>query len=423
MYDDRSYFDGARLCGRRAVVLGRFVVALSLEAYKGLLDLVIRRREWLTAVLEGKPEDLEDLGARLLQESEVASTDAASRDQGSVARAGPCVGYQDLKCFSILEEHGPQFRTVTSQAEVKALNAEVQPAKKLFGVLSTSCRAAVLELRAQRTRDQETVDAKKKEHAKQAKDAADRKKGVEAGGRGPAAKKLRMQHIALDMDWPADVSESVQIPSATSWPSWEEQAIQSPFLVTQCKLDGEEVKNKITDFKKSFIDSAVRTTDGRGHVWFSEEDGPVLYKTILDFIKSTTKSCSCGTVFWSQQDVGQAFDSAPAVGKHLSPSTFGICTGHEGPPRSELFGMGCFRMHMAGTRQVALFSVAAVRLFLAKGGQPTSITIAQARAWAETVDKESLVKFKKAYLSVSSPPLWVQATCCSFLHSGCARTV
>ena len=84
------------------------------------MTLVIRRQEWLTAVLEGTDQTLVSLSSRLAAESEDNSSDGKSRDMGSVARAGPCAGYEELEPFTVLEEHAPAFRLCASEADIKA---------------------------------------------------------------------------------------------------------------------------------------------------------------------------------------------------------------------------------------------------------------------------------------------------------------
>ena len=101
-------------------------------------------------------------------------------------------------------------------------------------------------------------------------------------------------------------------------------------------------------------------------------------------------------IFWTMGGLGLQADASP-LAKSIAPQCFGIATGHISPPRFELNNMGCFRLHISGTRQVALFNSTDIRKFLAATREMQSATAVDARSWSDTVTKDDMLKFATAY--------------------------
>ena len=105
-------------------------------------QVVQRRMQWLSAVMDNDIERLQ----KLLESTKLGGTDvdggtsvANSRDALSLARAGPCAGYEDLVCIQELDTFLPKFSSCSSAEDVKAVWAETAEMRKLYKVRATEC--------------------------------------------------------------------------------------------------------------------------------------------------------------------------------------------------------------------------------------------------------------------------------------------
>eukprot|EP00969_Alexandrium_andersonii_P095285 4208987-Alexandrium_andersonii.AAC.1 len=69
---------------------------------------------------------------------------STSDESRSLARAGPCPGFQSLKTLQEMFTDNVMFRSCKSMEDIKKLQQEsVQPRKKQLNTLMPSCNAAV----------------------------------------------------------------------------------------------------------------------------------------------------------------------------------------------------------------------------------------------------------------------------------------
>ena len=106
------------------------------------MGVVMKRQQWLAAVLEGDEQTLAAMCESITREAgtEVGSTTASSAGEASLARAGPCPGFEHLQPFSVLRDHAVKFRSAESTDQVKQLNAEVADAQTKIDVAGGCAR-------------------------------------------------------------------------------------------------------------------------------------------------------------------------------------------------------------------------------------------------------------------------------------------
>ena len=154
------------------------------QLYDQEMQLVLRRQEWLQAVLENKDEELNNMIQQLTTTPEAGGTSVVtdSKDMSAVARAGPCAGFESLKVMSHLTQFAEQFRHCQSQEDIKKKFEEIAPSKKVITVLMSACKTSLNELLGARKRKQQQ-EAKEKEKA--IKGAA-KKRAAQGGVEGRA---------------------------------------------------------------------------------------------------------------------------------------------------------------------------------------------------------------------------------------------
>ena len=232
-----------------------------MQAFQNELNVVLRRQEWLIAVLESNEEKLQEL----LQgdnANDGAST-GDSRDLSAAARAGPCAGYTGLKPLQVLCDHGQKYRSCQCPSDLKTVTEEIAPLKKLLAVLIGSCKTAVTELRGAKQRAINADEAAKKkrekeEETEQRKRAAGKKSGRPAAGPQP-----RAEHPVFRIEGRGQANFAVDH-SATRWDDgWQ--------MIDACILTGIETKSlcgdedigkkveqSLVDFGKAFNESSLK---------------------------------------------------------------------------------------------------------------------------------------------------------------------
>ena len=247
------------------------------------MAVVLRRQEWLTAVLTGDEDAIANLHKKLEQECSKGGSSLSSRDAAGAVQAGPCPGYENLQPFSILKEHAEKFKSCTNQGGIKDVTSEVADVKKLFNSLVSSCKVAVNDLTFARDQKRMAEEKAKKAAAEKAKDvkraAADRAK---AGASVKRAKTTSHPIFELDV-----TSGENSLPSDTAWSeSWN---LEQPFLITGLKNffgkvgmsieEGDQVKTLLDTFQQAFDESSLKVTEWRAHkelppevgAWLSED--------------------------------------------------------------------------------------------------------------------------------------------------------
>lgn len=117
------------------------------DQYHAEMSILDRRSQWLKAVVAGEA-DLD----RLMKDQENSSTvdDAktTSQDLGTLSRAGPCKDFQQLVSAETLIQHGIQFRSCTSNAEVKACFDTGNAMKRIWNVLMGAVKGTKADLQS-----------------------------------------------------------------------------------------------------------------------------------------------------------------------------------------------------------------------------------------------------------------------------------
>lgn len=145
------------------------------EAFKGEMQLVQKRLDWLGAVLD---TDESQLTKKIQEQLEPAKTSdggsirTGSRDEAALARAGPCAGFENLKTLAYIQGLGSSFRACLSQQDIKSKAEEIAPHKKQVLVLASACKTAVNELSGAKKRAETT---KEKQREKELKEAQQKK--------------------------------------------------------------------------------------------------------------------------------------------------------------------------------------------------------------------------------------------------------
>ena len=146
------------------------------------MNVVARRHVALQTVLAGTVEDVAQYIQSLAGEAAAASSDGGSRDLSALARAGPCVGYEELKPISEFLALKSQFRSCTSQEDIKAMAKSIEPWRKAYGRLASSCKTAVSDLYTAKQAAKAEIQNSKKRAAKAAAEAGAKRAKVGAGG-------------------------------------------------------------------------------------------------------------------------------------------------------------------------------------------------------------------------------------------------
>ena len=303
----------------------------NVKAYAIEMELVVRRMDWLSIVLNGDDTRINALIKKCEESSDAASADASSRDWSSAARADPCLGFEQLEAFSILAEKAVGFRTCASQDEIKAHLATTQPARSLYSVLQAACKAAITDLNSAKASREATEALKKRKADTKAQQGNNVKKRAQAlVGRGrPGQTK---QHLFLSWSPEAD---DYTIKSAAAWnPKWD---LFDPFVITGAdkllKLDDEKLE-LVKSFGNVFDASSMKVTEGRAQLPIEEGQA----KSVRALFASLVPSNLQGRLLFEAGD-----DRSPDLSKALVPSTFGVAMGFTSIARYELSSMSCLR--------------------------------------------------------------------------------
>ena len=366
------------------------------QAYHTELGIVMARLEWLAAVLDGPESALDTLNDKLNKDSQQMSDAASSRDGGSVGRAGPCAGFSDLKPISVLVEHAVKFRVCVSDQSVQDVKAEVKPLKNLLRVLNTSCQGSVTGIRGVRQKainKQETARL----NLEKAKQGTGQKKRAAEATKGRQPKKLASSiHPAFTIEPPGGRDQFI-VPSVPYWSAGMQTS--TPFIISAVEMPKESVADSslvteaLGSFKKVFAESAMRTTDGRGQHPFAQWGLPTANAAVANMVEALGGGDEA-----RKEDMRKAFffdmgrmakpEDHPSLTKHLRPMLFGIAGCNVSLPNFELNMMGCIRICVEGTRQVALFNVSEVLKVI---GAEKSLLDCQ--AWCASITGASLIQF------------------------------
>lgn len=130
--------------------------------YKKELQLVLRRRLWLVAVLEASSDKLDAIlkgqeephgGGAIASASDIAS----SKDLSSLVRAGPCAHFEQLKYISFLSAHEAHARSCTSLLSLNKWEIKMDPLIAVYNSLLSACKAALNDLNAARSQAKATA--------------------------------------------------------------------------------------------------------------------------------------------------------------------------------------------------------------------------------------------------------------------------
>ena len=340
------------------------------------LSVLQRRMQWLRCVMKGQEADLTNLLQMVAEDAakgEACDT-ASSKQLNCRARAGPCSGFENLKIFGELDLVKQSLRGATSQNDLKARSEASDPLRKLFGVLTTSCRtalgdltAAVNALRAEEEGQKKAEEKKKQETNRKRKD------GV---GNTPGVKKARVAAFGVPAALSAERSElpdimkdyistdindhfMLSLPFLWTGQVWLQKLIDSSPVVAAC----------FKDVAESFSVSSIRVTEGRCQQRMP--DG--VQSQVLDEMSKIL----LGTGFLLGPSAAGPADVDYTVVQ--STSVYAFAAGAISAGRFELRQLACLRLQIAGTREVAMVNSLDVISFL-KSEQPD-----RAPSFTETV--------------------------------------
>lgn len=217
----------------------------------------------MAMVLTGDETTLAALVDKLHQESrEEESCAASSRDMGSLVRAGPCPGYENLKPISALKAFRSRIRACARPAEMMAITEEAKLVRKQIATLVQSCKTALADLTGARARSNAAKDnAKMAEQKRQKEDAPDRRKAA-ASKAWPTPKKSRLGMPCI-FELPQD---QYPIHSTAAWQ--EHLHLDEPLIVSGVSQLFEchpQLRPVLADFASAFDEPTLKVTDGRAH--------------------------------------------------------------------------------------------------------------------------------------------------------------
>ena len=105
------------------------------------LEVAHRRKKLLGTVLTWSEEALAAMIDGVTDEGK--GDGEASQSLGSLARAGPCNGYENLRAIGELRNLQRQLRVATTTDEVKQRLDASAPLRRLYTTLTNSCKTAV----------------------------------------------------------------------------------------------------------------------------------------------------------------------------------------------------------------------------------------------------------------------------------------
>eukprot|EP00969_Alexandrium_andersonii_P130076 5750662-Alexandrium_andersonii.AAC.1 len=114
------------------------------ERFGTEMAVVNRRLSWLLVIRDKMQSDLKHM-IDAMEPAAGQSIDgiSTSDESRSLARAGPCPGFQSLKTLQEMFTDKVMFRSCKSMDDIKKLQQEsVQPRKKQLNTLISSCNAA-----------------------------------------------------------------------------------------------------------------------------------------------------------------------------------------------------------------------------------------------------------------------------------------
>ena len=381
------------------------------------MAVVLRRQEWLTAVLTGDEDAIANLHKKLEQECSKGGSSLSSRDAAGAVKAGPCPGYENLQPFSILKDHTEKFKSCTNQGGIKDVTSEVADVKKLFNSLVSSCKVAVNDLTFARDQKRMAEEKAKKAAAEKAKDvkraAADRAK---AGTNFKRAKTTSHPIFELDV-----TSGENSLPSDTAWSeSWNSE---QPFLITGIKNcfgnvgviieEGDSVKTLVDTFQQAFDESSLKVTEGRAHKELPPEAGAWLSEACKRLVPKGTWGKYKLFFDVAAFGVNVANDEKlQKVRANMAPSAFGIISGHISSAKYELASMPCLRMAAKGIRVVGMIMLRPLLEWVQEKELLESPNLASIRRFAESMDKQQLDEFSAEGGASTSAPL-ARRICCT----------
>ena len=271
-----------------------------------------------------------------------AASDAGSRSQGALARAGPCADWKLLEVLKTLDESGQQIKQCKSKAEIESVFEKSKAPRTVLAALCTSCKASVQDLKGARLAKRKADERKEKEEAKKIRSA--KKGGGAAGGstKPGLARKLILSELS---------AQSAYI-QARQVPALQDLAGSLPLVVAkQQKLvdwtrSTQQVKREIDDFATQFTASARRLTQGRGQ-------RPCLDQGLADEIVTMVTN-ELSEVDMVAPDSHLLSDSSEALKKTLFPCFYAQTSGAEAVPALEKKMLPTLRIALRGMRAVTV---------------------------------------------------------------------
>ena len=194
--------------------------------------MVIRRQEWLAAVLEATNAKLTELLTQAQAPMDDGETSGRSRDEAALARAGPCAGFTTLRSLRDLSAEASGFRGCGSKQDVKTLSEGLSSKKKIFATLLGSCKTALSELRSAKSRSESAAEASKRKRVKQEEAEAKRlAKQKKTGERSQNARAGASDHAVFQLS----ASDCRAIPTTHAWQDGMTLQNAEPFIISGVK--------------------------------------------------------------------------------------------------------------------------------------------------------------------------------------------
>ncbi|CAE7443624.1 unnamed protein product [Symbiodinium sp. KB8] len=368
------------------------------KAFQDELAVVLRRQEWLQAVKDDDETKLQDLLAQALQDDDATGSVAGSgprcqsRDQASLARAGPCAGFEKLTVLRVFSDLASNFRTCSSTADLKAANEAAVAPRKLFNTLLASCKAAVAELRSSKQRAVSAAETLRKKRAKEAETEAKKvgkKRRANSDGKG---------HVASHAVFQLDASDCVAMTMATAWDKEWLLETAEPFVITGADLenidgDGGALEGFLKDFAKAFNESSLKVTEGRA----SQPIDAQLAKRLQEKLDKMVHPEITGKPVSAASLPGEN----PVLAKALGVQAFGLAAGHLSIAKSENNQFSCLRWAKQGTREVAMLNFSDVMSFLEKRqhgkDDAMKVSFGNILSWATSASLQDLKNLIQAH--------------------------
>ena len=369
------------------------------QEYEAELTVVQKRLEWLTVVLEGPEEKLIEMKAKFnkhgcadVADDDSASTAADSRDAASIARSGPCSGFEELVLFITLKDHVQQFAKCTTEDEIKETASFLSPQKKLINVLVSACKTSLSDLKFAQTQKKNQEEKAKTDKAKRDKEQQEKKRS--ATKLGPAAlKKLNAgSHPIFSLQSHAELAINSADKFNASWNLEEPFVLRGTTATLLFDDKAQAVAQQTADFENAFDQSSLKVTDGRAQIPVPGEVAHLLLERFKAMVPATD------FVMELSQIASDYKSKFPGLNDNLLAASFGIAAGHRAVAKYEVGQMPCLRVATQGMREYVFVQLRPLVMFLKSKmqdgkGQINLNTIVR---WGETASDEELAMFIEA---------------------------